>query len=211
MKLIGILGGTFNPIHLGHVHVAEQVLTQVPLAECRFLPCNQPVHRSAPTVSVQDRLQMLQLALADQTYLSVDTHELDRGGPSYMIDTLRALRADQPLDHFILIIGADSFASLNTWKDWQHLLDHCHLLVVNRPGQQPLSQEMADFAKNHQTSEVEALCVKPAGKIYFLGIPPSPISATALRARLQQGEDVADLLHPSVWQYIKSHKLYQNL
>lgn len=211
MNLIGILGGTFNPVHMGHLHVAEQVLTQVPLSECRFLPCNQPVHRNRPSVSVDDRLNMLRLALIDQSYMTVDTHEIDRGGPSYMIDTLHSLTEPSTHHIFALIIGADSFATLNTWKDWQQLLNYGHLIVVNRPGQPALSQDMAEYARRHQTSEVDQLLSTPMGKLYFLGIEPSPISSTALRTHLQQGDDCETMLPSNVYDYIKSHKLYQKL
>jgi nicotinate-nucleotide adenylyltransferase len=209
-KCIGILGGTFDPIHLGHIHIATELLQDLNLKEVRFLPSYQPVHRIAPEASVQQRLTMLQLALKDHPHFILDLHEIQRAEPSFMIDTLKALREELPISPLALIIGMDAFTAFDQWKQWQDILNYCHLIIVNRPGYlAPLNQKLKDFFKQHETSNPQAIHETPAGSILLHTINPSDISGTVIRELIKKGEPLAhNMLPTAVWQYIEQEGIY---
>ena len=211
-KLIGILGGTFDPVHLGHVALAEAALVQLPLAEVLWLPSGSPGHRGSPVAGARERLEMLRLAVADNARYRIDETELERGEPTYTVHTLTRMRAQlgkaQPL---VLLLGSDSFLSLPTWLRWRELFDLAHFAVATRPGYVPtdggpepeLSAEIA-----RRAARPEQLGASAAGRVAYFAMPPTDVSASAVRAGLAAGEDMRDLLPAAVLAYIRSHHLY---
>ncbi len=208
---IGILGGTFDPVHLGHINMAKLVLEALPLSKILFVPCKQQVlKKEKPGASAEQRLAMLKLALENENGLAIDDREITRDTPSYMIDTLRSLQTEAPNTPLCLIIGMDSFLQLPQWHQWQSLFSHCHLIVINRNGSE--LKEADDLQKQyHQNiiTDPAKLTEKRAGTIFFYTIVPIPISATKIRENLAQGKEQSTLLPASVWDHIQAHHLYQ--
>jgi nicotinate-nucleotide adenylyltransferase len=190
MTPIAILGGTFDPVHLGHLRVAWEAAEAL-AAQVRLMPAHTPPHRPAPVANAQQRVRMLEAALAGQDRLVLDTRELRRDGPSYTVDTLRELRAESSASQsLILLLGADAFAGLPTWHDWQQLFDLAHLVVLTRPGHaSELPIELAAEITPRQTSDAQQLRETPAGKVLNLPVTPLEISASAVRALLASGRE----------------------
>ncbi len=203
---VGILGGTFDPIHHGHLHIAKCVVEQTPIKCIKLLPCYQPVHRPPPIASVEDRVEMIRQAIENVPYLELDTTELERKSPSYMIDTLKILRSHYPNVPFSLILGTDVYQRINTWRDWQKLLDYTHFLVLNRP--KSLFFHVDTWLKNHETQEILDLKTQLAGKIYFAHIVESPISSTEIRNQVRGGQVIDEVVPRGVVAYIKQKNLY---
>jgi nicotinate-nucleotide adenylyltransferase len=202
--MIGILGGTFDPIHLGHLHIAEQVAARLPLAELHFMPCALPVHRDSPHASAQHRCEMIRLALHGKDSFLLNTLELERGGPSYSVDSLREMRrrTDSPL---VLILGADAFNGFAGWKSPDEILRLAHLAVCCRPGFE-IDSDL--FAEHHVESALE-LSGRGAGAILPLQIDPIDCSSSAVRAALLDGHTPRHYLAPAVADYIDEHNLYR--
>jgi len=203
---LGILGGTFDPIHYGHLRPADEVRRRVGLAQVHLIPANQPPHRAAPRVSAMHRLRMVELAVAEFPELVADGRELARPGPSYTVDTLRALRTevgDRPL---CLLIGADTFMDLESWHEWQAIPELAHLLVMQRPAY--AMDVWPAWAKARRRDEPATLSTCPAGIVQWVAVSPVDISATAVRARLRRGESVGDDVPVPVIEYIRTHDLY---
>lgn len=208
-KLVGVFGGTFDPIHLGHLHVITSLLDMLPLAEIRVIPCYQPVHRSEPVGDANHRLAMTQLACSDLARVTVDSQEIDRQGQSYMIDTLHQLKLENPADHLCLILGDDAFRGFTQWHQWQNILTLTHLIIVNRPQQAlPYHLTIQTLINHHQCFDTAALQTLPSGKIYFMTIPPVDVSATLIRQQLSQQIFDESQLPLTIIDYIKRHKLY---
>lgn len=209
-KLLAILGGTFDPVHIGHVQIAKQLLRRLPCDEIRFVPCKQPVLKASSSATVEQRLTMLKLALQDHPELVIDERELHRDGPSYMIDTLRSLRDEFPDTPLALILGMDAFLELPRWHQWQSLLELSHLTVINRKDAQlPDSEPLASLIKQHQLNNLTQLPKSLAGHISFVELPLIDISSTQLRKQLSNGQDCSQYLDPSIVKYIKSEHLYR--
>ena len=210
--LIGILGGTFDPVHLGHLALAEAALARLPLSEVLWLPSGSPGHRGSPVASARDRLAMLRLATSGHARYRIDESELARIEPTYSVHTLTRMRAQlgaaQPL---VLLLGSDSFLSLPTWLRWRELFDLAHIAVASRPGYLPsdggpapeLSAEIA-----RRSARPEQLGDSAAGRIAYFPMPPTDISASAVRAGLAARRDLRDLLPAAVLAYIRSQHLY---
>lgn len=207
-----MLGGTFDPIHAGHLRSAVELREMLALDEVRFVPCHVPPHRNTPAANGAQRLRMLELALAGEPGLSIDTRELQRSAPSYSIDTLIALRAELGADVALsLIVGMDAFAQLHTWQRWQELLDYAHIVVIARPGcSLPQSGAVADLLRAKR-GDISALKQKDAGSIVAVELTPLPISATAIRELIRSGRSPRYLLPDAVWNYIREQALYQTL
>lgn len=207
--LIGLLGGTFDPVHNGHLHVARSLLKELPFDEIRLLPCYKPVHRPEPKASPEDRLAMLKLACKNLEKITVDEHEIKRAGNSYMIDTLRELTHENPEHHFCLILGKDAFDGFHLWHQWGNILNYCHLVIVTRPH---TSNEYPDvlksFIQQHSTPDISDFINTPSGKIFFCSIPPLDISATQLRSQLAQKIYDTTIIPTAISNYIQTHKLY---
>ena len=211
-SVIGILGGTFDPVHLGHVALAEAALAQLPLSELLWLPSGSPGHRGSPVAGARDRLAMLRLATEGHARFRIDAAELDSGEPTYTVHTLTRLRAQlgkaQPL---VLLLGSDSFLSLPTWLRWRELFDLAHIAHVSRPGHLagdggPVPELSFEIAR--RAARPEQLAASAAGRIAVFDMPPTEVSSSDVRARLAAGRDARDLLPAAVLDYIQSQHLY---
>ena len=212
---IGILGGTFDPIHYGHLRLAQEALEQCNLAAVRFIPGGTPPHRSAPHASAQQRLDMTRLALQGNPAFMLDEREIYRTDPCYTVDTLTALRAElgaqQPL---CLLMGSDAFLLLHTWHEWKRLFGLAHIVVMQRPGRNVGTQmaeantELRYRYHGHLQGSTAALHAAPAGAILVLDMPALEISATDIRERCAEGKSIRYLLPDAVADYIQSHHLY---
>lgn len=215
MSPIGILGGTFDPIHFGHLRLAQEVADQLRLAEVRFIPGGTPPHRAAPATPAADRLAMVRLAVAGNALFTVDARESSSTAPAYTVDTLTALRAEvgtaQPL---VLILGADAFLDLATWSRWHELFKLAHIAVAYRPGfpvdtwQSRMPQPLAAEYNTRLMHQPFSVHVAPAGGIVVLPIAELNISATMIRESLRRGRNPRYLLPDSIYQYIQEHMLY---
>jgi len=189
MRLVAILGGTFDPVHLGHLRAAWEAAEALD-ADVRLIPANVPPHRPAPVANAQQRAAILRAALAGQERLHLDTRELERAGPSYTFDTLSSLREEGTQRPLVLLIGADAFALLPTWYRWRELFDLAHIGVLTRPGHvPPLPSELSEAIASRETNEVGALRANPAGRVLRIAITPLEISATKIRALLREGRE----------------------
>jgi nicotinate-nucleotide adenylyltransferase len=213
MAAFGILGGTFDPIHYGHLRFAEDARDRLRLTEVRLVPTGVPPHRIPPQASGADRLAMVQLALANSPGLRADDIELRHAGTSYTVRTLQALRSELGATPLCLLLGADALAGLASWHRWRELFDLAHLVVAARPGSvalEALPPEIMGEWSARMTHDLGELHDHPAGRTFYLPIRPHLISASDLRRRLATGERPRDLLPPSVLAYIDSHHIYRN-
>jgi len=210
----GIFGGTFNPVHYGHLHIALELKQTLGLDEMRLIPCAMPPHREPPGVTAEHRLAMLRLAIGQHpemaAELSVDPCELEREGPSYSIDTLKLFREElgqqRPLS---LCIGMDSFVGLTNWYRWNELLDYAHIVVAARPGwQPPIDGVLAALLTERQIHHPTGLGDCAAGNILLLESSLLPISATEIRRKLANNLALDSLLPDTVIDYIRQHGLY---
>lgn len=209
-KKIGIFGGTFDPVHIGHLRSALEVAEFMALDELRLIPSARPPHREAPQVSARDRLAMVELAVAGLPPLRVDDRELKRDKPSYSIDTLESLRSElAAADQLFLIIGWDAFCGLPTWHRWNELLEHCHILVLQRPDADSEAPEtLRNLLAARSISDPLSL-EGPGGQISFIWQTPLAVSATQIRTLLASGKSVRFLLPDAVLTYIHAHGLYR--
>jgi nicotinate-nucleotide adenylyltransferase len=204
--MIGIFGGTFDPVHYGHLRSALEVKEVFGLNEVRFIPSAKPPHRQAPKASAAMRLAMLKLAIESQPGFVADTREIERDGPSYMILTLESLRRDFPRQALLLFIGGDAFNHLTGWHQWQRLFDYAHVVILKRPGY--ALPPLDDFYKLRLVENKESLACAVSGSLYFQEITQLDISATAIRAMLSNSRDPRYLLPDVVLNYIRQHHLY---
>jgi nicotinate-nucleotide adenylyltransferase len=213
MAAIGILGGTFDPVHNGHVCFAEDARDGLGLGEVRLIPVGDPPHREPPYAPAADRLAMVRLAIADRPGLRADDVEVCRAGPSYTVLTLETLRAELGAIPLCLLLGADALAGLGGWHRWHELFALAHLVVAARPGSiapDELPAAVRDEWVPRLAHDVQDLHTRSAGRTFHLRIRPHLISASDLRQRLADGERPGDLLPPPVLAYIDSHHLYRN-
>ncbi|HEX9671831.1 MAG TPA: nicotinate-nucleotide adenylyltransferase [Burkholderiales bacterium] len=212
---IGILGGTFDPIHYGHLRLAEELGERLRLEEVRFFPSGTPPHRSAPAVTADHRLAMTRLAAAGNARFAVDDRELRRAGPGYTFDTLKELRAElgdaRPL---ALLLGADAFPDFATWHRWREIFGLAHVAVAHRPGfpverwAERMPEPLAREYSARLMQQPLAIHLSPAGGIVIVPFTALEISATAIRDMLHAGASPRYLLPSAVLDYIRSHGLY---
>jgi nicotinate-nucleotide adenylyltransferase len=214
---IGILGGTFDPIHFGHLRLAEEVLEQAQLGQVRFMPSGIPPHREMPVISAQHRSAMVKLAIFNQQDFVLDEREVAHEVPSYTVNTLQALRTEvgetQPL---CLLMGGDAFLKLHTWHQWEQLLALAHIVVMQRPGR-PLGNaiQQADTAlrqvySDHLIPGVAGLREAPSGGIIVFDMLSLEISATDIRRRIAERRTIRYLMPDVVADYIYQNQLYIN-
>lgn len=215
---IGLLGGTFDPIHHGHLRLAEEAAEGLGLGGVRLIPSGRPPHRGEPASSPGHRLAMVELAAAGNPLLEVDAAEVADPRASYTVDTLERLRGElgaaRPL---VLILGADAFAGLATWHRWRELFALAHVAVANRPGHAPharrwpalLDAALDDACSPRLTTDEQALARAPAGSVVPFEMTPLAISATRIRELLAGGHSARYLLPDDVLDYIWKHSLYR--
>jgi nicotinate-nucleotide adenylyltransferase len=207
---VALLGGTFDPIHIGHLRSALELRERFGFAQIRLIPSHRPPHRDAPGASAAQRLQMLQLALAGETQLCADDRELKRAGTSYTFDTLAELRAELGQQCSLsLIMGCDAFAELDSWHRWRELLQLAHIVVIARPHHElPTRGAVAELLITHR-AEPDVLQKNSCGSVVVAELTPLPIAATAIRALIAAGRSPRYLLPDAVWSFIREQALYQ--
>ncbi len=205
-----IFGGSFDPIHIGHINVIERLREKCPSWPIRLLPCSVPVLKNKLSASFEQRVEMLAIATNHIDHIIIDERENKRLGKSFTIDSLQSLIQEVPERRPVLVIGADTYESVKLWHQWQQLRDYCHLVLVNRPGvaigdvNKGMEQLGFDCAKNIQKLELV-----PAGQYYYLNIEEKDVSSTGVRSQLSGGLSVEQLIPNKVIDYIKKNLIYQ--
>ena len=209
MQPIGIFGGTFDPIHCGHLRTAFELWQELRLAEVRLLPAGTPPHRDQLYASAELRLAMVRAAVAQQPAFVVDDREVRRTGVSYSVDTLTELRHEYPHRSLCLLLGMDAFLGLAHWHRWRELLDLAHIVVAHRPGwHAPTTGPLGEVMVDHGTGSIRELHTRPAGCIYVHAGTQLEISSTELRALLVAGRDPRYLVPDEVRQIILETRCY---
>lgn len=206
MKLIGINGGTFDPIHYGHLRPALEVQQHLGLDRVLFVPCYQPVHRALPQVSAEQRCAMIELAIENQPTFALEKIEIERGGPSYMLDTLASLKQKEPEACLVLMMGTDTFSQFDRWQNWQGILKLANLAIMHRPGEVLPSE--GDVGKIYQSHQVAQL-TQASGQIVDMAVTQLEISSTMVRQQIKDGHTADYLLPSNVMEFIQKHGLYQ--
>jgi nicotinate-nucleotide adenylyltransferase len=212
---LGIFGGTFDPVHFGHLRLAEEAIGHLGLGGVRWIPAGQPPHRERPAVTGDQRLAMVRLATVGNPRFSLDAAEVDAAAPSYTVPTLERLRrelgARQPL---VLLVGADAFAGLASWHRWRELFALAHVAISHRPGfpieAASLPDDLAGEFRQRRQPDAMALNAAPAGAIVSFAMTQLAISATQIRHLLANGDSARYLLPDDVLDYIRTHSLYRN-
>jgi len=209
--MIGVFGGTFNPVHNGHIALALEVRQLLQLSHVRMIPCGIPAHRAIPEISAAERFSLLQTAIKPYPELVADDLELNRSGPSYMFDTLSFLR-EQYTDSLCLIIGMDEFHQFEGWKNWRRIFDVSHLIVMRRPymTNNERSVELEKYIQSREITDHQDLREYSTGKIMFLQNTEFDISSSMLREKLSNGKSIANMLPAVVNKNIQERSLYQN-
>ena len=207
--MIGIFGGTFDPVHYGHIKPALAVMENLKLTQIRFIPNRTPPHRVVPWLSVEQRLLLLTIALSDYPDVVIDERELNRVGPSYMVDTLLSLKYDFPDESIVLIIGMDVFFGITLWYRWKSLFDLCHLVVTTRPGfdqsgiAEHMNTEDYQYLENRITQDIAVLAQQETGVILLQSVPQLDISATQIRDRVLGGENMSQWMPEQAHQKLR--------
>jgi len=216
---LGVFGGTFDPIHFGHLRLAEEARERLGLARVTFVPAGQPPHRDAPSSTAADRLAMVRLATASNPAFSVDDSEVFAAGRSFTVLTLERLRAALgPTRPLVLILGADAFHGLPSWHRWRELLRLAHLAIATRPGYAPpagewtaQAAELDALRDNHIDNDPRSVHQRPAGRIVPFDMTPLAISASQVRDLIHAGQSARYLSPEPVLDYIGRHHLYQRI
>jgi nicotinate-nucleotide adenylyltransferase len=208
---VGVLGGTFNPVHYGHLRSALELVQSLQLEQLRLMPCAVPPHREAPVCSATHRAAMVELAVASEPHLACDSRELQRSGKSYTIDSLMDIRRELDAGHSLcLVMGCDAVLDIASWHRWQELLDWAHIVVIARPGWHlPHSGVVAEWLEAHRQVSVDALRLGAAGSVIIEELRPLAISSTEIRDLLAVGQSARYLLPEAVLDYIETHNLYR--
>jgi nicotinate-nucleotide adenylyltransferase len=212
---LGLFGGTFDPVHFGHLRLAEESISHLGLGGVRWIPAGHPPHRGLPQVTGEQRLAMVRAAIAGNPRFSVDASEVMAAAPSYTVHTLERLRqelgADRPL---VLLVGADAFAGLASWYRWRDIFSLAHLAVSHRPGfpveSASLPAALAEEFEARRLSDIDSLKASPAGAIATFAMTQLAISATQIRKLLANQLSARYLLPDAVLDYIQTHSLYRN-
>jgi len=212
---LGLFGGTFDPVHFGHLRLAEEAVAHLGLGGVRWIPAGQPPHRGVPQVTSAQRLAMVRLATAGNPAFFVDPSEVEAAAPSYTVHTLERLRRELgPDQSLVLLVGADAFAGLTTWHRWRDLFSLAHIAVSHRPGfpveTASLTHDLATEFTDRRLADAAGLNAAPAGRIITFAMTQLAISATQIRKLLSNRLSARYLLPDSVLDYIQTHSLYRN-
>lgn len=208
-EAIGILGGTFDPIHMGHLRLALEMHDTLNLRKVHIIPCFRPVHRKMPSASPEDRLAMIECAVKNEPALFADAREIRRKNPSYMIDTVLEMREEMPDHPLCLLVGLDAFLGFASWHRWKDILQETHIVVAHRPQYQlPDTGIIADLIKERLERDHTYIHQHKAGKILLMPITQLEISASDIRKQIAMGSNPRYLLPDNVYEYIKQHGTY---
>ena len=208
-KRVGIFGGTFDPVHLGHIHAARAVAHEFSLDHIYLVPAHQPVHRDNPGATSEQRMQMINLAIADDESLLVDGRELQRGGPSYSLLTVQEYREEYPADQLFFLLGTDAFNGLTSWYHWQEIFDFVNFIVMGRPDIQLATDVEAASFLNHRLSDRPVSSDQVAGHIFISKKAMLTNSATEVRQAIAANLPLSGLLNKKVASFIKEHNIYR--
>lgn len=210
MRPIGIFGGTFDPIHYGHLRSAFEMLQALDFEEVLFIPCGDPPHRGVTYASAEQRLKLVQLAIEGQAGFIADDRELQRGGLSYTVDTLESLRREFPDRSLGLIVGMDAFLGLPDWHRWDEILDIAHIIVAHRPGwKAPDIGALGELISEYGTHRVEDLHTASAGRVHIHAVTQLEISSTEIRDLVAAGRDPRFLMPDAVRDEILNSEIYK--
>jgi len=205
-----VYGGTFDPVHFGHLRTALEIREIVGIDEMRLVPCGQPPHRFEPIAQRDLRRRMLDLAVEAEPGLTVDSRELERDGPSYMVDTLSSMQAEQPDQTLVLIIGMDAFDGIANWHQWRNLFGLANFVVMQRPGYPAqIPSAIAQLDGVFHVTDRETLRTRGSGCIFFHEVTQLEISATAIRDLIRNERSPRYLLPERVLELIESERLYR--
>ena len=208
--MIGIFGGTFDPVHFGHLRSAWEVRERLRVHDFRMLPAGHPPHRNGPVTPARHRLEMLHLATRSLPGVSVDEREIHRSGPSWMVDTLEDIRSEADSRPLLLIIGHDSAAELDQWHQWERLIELAHIVVMRRPGAfAGLSPALQAFYSAHRAGGPESLSESPHGSVWEVEVTQLAISSSSIRELVRAGRSPRFLLPEPVLEYIGKEGLYR--
>ena len=210
MRKIGIFGGTFDPIHYGHLRTALEILDALALDTMLFIPAGQPPHRRAPRASAELRLAMVQAAVAGEARFQVDDRELKRSGPSYMVDTLAELKRQHAGSALVLVLGTDAFLGLPGWERWREIFDQAHVTVAHRPGWWLQAEgELAALLAERFEADTRKALERPAGHILLRPVTQLEISSTRIREEAAAGRELRYLVPDAVRDLILDSACYR--
>ncbi|MCI0654743.1 MAG: nicotinate-nucleotide adenylyltransferase [Methylococcaceae bacterium] len=208
--MIGVMGGSFDPVHFGHLRTAVEIKESLNLDELRLVPCREPPHRPMPLAPAELRVNMLERAIGNEPGLLVDTRELDRPGPSYTYETLESLRDEFPEQALGLILGQDAFSGLQSWHRWQELPKLAHFIVLQRPGYRPgIPKALSQHARCRFPNRAEGFNGSKSGGVYFQKVSQLEISSSAIREIIGQDKNARFLLPEPVLELIRRQHLYR--
>ena len=208
--MLGIFGGTFDPIHNGHLRVAIDAYEQLGLDRVHLIPLSGAVHRDQPKASAEHRFSMIEKAVENTPFLVADDREIRRGGDSFMVDTLASLHTDYPDQSLCLLLGTDAFNGFDRWRDPEQILQLANLVVLKRPGYSvPSDSALAGLVKDHACDDLGSLQSSAAGKIFFLEVTQLDIASSEIREKVTQDQQANFLLPNSTLKYIQKHQLYR--
>lgn len=209
IKPLALFGGTFDPVHYGHLRCADESRRRLGLSSLFLLPAGDPPHRGTPQASTGQRLEMLNLALEEFPWLKLDDRETRRQGPSYMVETLLEIRTAFPLRPLLLVIGQDAANLLHTWFQWKQLFSLAHIVILTRPASnRQYPQELFQQFTSRLTSDVSELQASLAGKVLQLDVESIDVSATDIKRLIRQGRSPGSMLPAAVLDYIHENHLY---